>query len=241
MTVQITEIQRVLTSFAHAEQVVVAANGSATDVPALWQPIARCEDAQTRCSVATSLWGSSFLDLVPHFAEKLTTELADVRCGHLRGEAVLVYAFEHFDADVRHVICWIGWDPALARDVEFRFAQAIPDPLRRFYRNVHAGFLAPDWASNGPIQPRHLQTYAEYVGCPQGLPATNWPPDEVAPTRLLVLATTGGDLHVCVSPDLPPGQAMTIYGGVPDLPEDCGDLLDDTMTAQLEDPAGDGT
>ncbi|WP_156349411.1 MULTISPECIES: hypothetical protein [unclassified Mycobacterium] len=115
-----------------------------------------------------------------------------------------------------------------------RFAEAIPDPVRRFYRETHAGFVGPDWMSNGPIQPRHLQTYAEYLGCPEGLPESNWPQGAVDPTRLLLLATTA-DSHVCVSPDLPAGQAITVYGGVPEPPDDFGALLDETMTAQLDE------
>lgn len=234
MTVEITEIEEVLGRFAHSEPVVLAEPGSAADVPEPWRPIAHSDAAEARCRAAISLWNSDFLHLVPGFAQAVETELADVRIGHLAGEAVLVYALEHYDDDQRHVVCWIGWDPALARDAELRFAEAIPAPVRRFYREAHAGFVAPDWMSNGPIQPRHLQTYAEYLGCPEGLPESNWPPDAVDPTRLLLLATSG-DSHLCVSPDLPPGQALTVYGGVPEPPEDVGGLLDETMTAQLDE------
>ncbi|EFG77205.1 hypothetical protein HMPREF0591_2907 [Mycobacterium parascrofulaceum ATCC BAA-614] len=234
MTVENIEIERVLGRFAHSEPVVLAATGSGADVPESWQPIARSDAAEARRMAALSLWNSDFLQLVPDFAQALETELADVRIGHLAGEAVLVYALEHYDDDQRHVVCWIGWDPALSRDAELRFAEAIPDPVRRFYRETHAGFVAPDWMSNGPIPPRHLQTYAEYLGCPEGLPESNWPPDAVDATRLLLLATTA-DAHLCVSPDLPPGQALTVYGGVPEAPEDFGALLDETMTAQLDE------
>ncbi|OBH01574.1 hypothetical protein [Mycobacterium sp. E3247] len=234
MTVEIAEIQEVLGRFAHSEPVVLAGTGSKVDVREAWQPIAHSDAAETRRRVAVSLWNRDFLELVPNFTHALTTELADVRVGHHAGESVLVYALEHYDADRRNVACWIGWDPALSNDAELRFAEALPDPLRRFYRETHAGFVAPDRLSNGPIQPRDLQTYAEYLGCPQGLPESNWPQDAVDPTRLLLLATTA-DSHLCVSPDLPLGQAITVYGGVPEPPEDVGTLLDETMTAQLDE------
>lgn len=236
MTVDTTEIEGVLGSVAHSEPVRIAEVGASVDVPKSWQPIARSTLAESRRRVAVSLWHQDFLKLIPNFAQTLKTELADVRFAHVGGEAVLVYAFEHFDADRREVVCWIGWDPMLCRNTGLRFAEAIPDALRRFYRETHAGFVAPDWLSNGPIQPRHLQTYAEYLGCPEGLPTSNWPQDQLDATRLLLVATTG-DAHVCVSPDLPAGQALTVYGGVPEDPEDFGTLLDDTMTIQLDEPA----
>ncbi|ORB43146.1 hypothetical protein BST39_08530 [Mycobacterium paraseoulense] len=230
---QIAEIETILGSVAHSEPVVLAEIGSGTDVPESWRPIAHSDAAGARRLAAVSLWNSDFLELVPTFAHVFTTELADVRLGHVAGESVLVYAVEHHDADQRHVRCWIGWDPALSHNTELRFAEAIPNAVRRFYREAHAGFVAPDWMSNGPIQPRHLQTYAEYLGCPQGLPRSNWPRDAVDPRRLLLLATTA-DSHVCVSPDLPLGQAVTVYGGTPEDPEDFGTLLDQTMTAQFD-------
>lgn len=232
MTVQAAEIETILGSVAHSEPVVLAEIGCTADVPEPWRPIARSDAAQARRVAAVSLWNSDFLELVPTFAGAFETELADVRLGHVMGEAVLVYAFEHYDAGQRHVVCWIGWDPALSKATELRFAEAIPDAVRRFYREAHAGFVGPDWTSNGPIQPRHLQTYAEYLGCPQGLPESNWPRDALDPTRLLLLAATADSL-VCLSPDLPPGQAVAVYGGVPEDPGDFGTLLDQTMTAQF--------
>ncbi|WP_156744997.1 hypothetical protein [Mycobacterium sp. E2238] len=234
MTVEITEIEAILGRVTHSEPVILAEIGRTADVPESWRPIAQSDAAEARRVAAVSLWNNDFLDLVPTFARAFQTELADVRLGHVMGEAVLVYAIEHYDAGRRHVVCWIGWDPALCNTTELRFAEAIPDAVRRFYRETHAGFVGPDWMSNGPIQPRHLQTYAEYLGCPEGLPESNWPRDAVDPTRLLLLATTAGS-HVCLSPDLPPGQAVTVYGGVPEDPEDFGTLLDETMTAQFDE------
>ena len=236
MTVETAEIERVLVSVAHSDAVVLTPTA---DLPANWRPIADSDDAQTRRSTAMSLWHKDFLDLVPNFADALNTELTDVRVGQVRGESVLVYAFEHFEGGDRSVVCWLGWDTATFGDHDPPFFDSVPEPVRRFYRDVHAGFVAPDWNSNGPRQPRYLQPYADYLGCPDGVP--NWPEGQVDSTRLLLLATTGGDVHLCVSPDLPPGQAVTVYSGVPDPPGDFATLLDDAMTAQFDDPDWGGT
>ena len=234
MTVEIAEIEQVLGSVAHSEPVVVAPG---PQVPERWRAIAESDDPEVRRQGAMSLWNNDFLELVPEFASALQSELADVRVGHVGDDAVLIYAFEHYDAGGpdRHVVCWIGWDPALFTDAETPLFGSIPEPVQTFYRDVHAGFIGPDWLSYGPIQPRHLQTYAEFVDLPEGVP--DWPEGEPDSTRLLVLASTGGNVHLCVSPDLPAGQALTVYDGVADPPEEFSELLDHTMTAQLVDPA----
>lgn len=233
MTVEIGEIEQVLESVAHSEPVGVAPG---PHVPERWRPIAEADDPQTRRLTAVSLWNNDFLELVPDFAAALQSELADVRVGHVGGDAVLIYAFEHYDAGGpdRYVVCWIGWDPALFTDAATSLFGAIPHPVQAFYRDVHAGFTGPDWLSYGPIQPRHLQTYAELVGFPEGVP--NWPEEDPDSTRLLVLASTGGNVHLCVSPDLAVGQALTVYDGVADPPEDFSRLLDHTMTEYFVDP-----
>jgi hypothetical protein len=233
MTVELAEIQQVLGSVEHSEPVVVAAGPT---VPQRWRPIAESDNPRTRRQIAMSLWNPDFLELVPDFAAALRSELADVRVGHLGGDAVLVYAFEHYDAGGpdRYVVCWIGWDPALFTDAETPLFSSIPPPVQTFYRFVHAGFLGPDWLSYGLVQPRHLQSYAEFVDFPEGVP--DWPEEDPDSTRLLVLASTGGNVHLCVSPDLGAGQALTIYDGVADPPEDFSRLLDHTMTEYFVDP-----
>ncbi|MDT5009594.1 MAG: hypothetical protein QOH57_1211 [Mycobacterium sp.] len=233
MTVQLAEIEQVLGSVEHSESVVL---DPGPQMPERWRPIADSDDPQARRQAALSLWNADFLALVPDFAAALESELADVHVGHLGDDAVLVYAFEHYDAGGpdRYVVCWIGWDPALFTDSETPLFSSIPQPVQAFYRDVHAGFLGPDWLSYGLIQPRHLQSYAEFVGLPEGVP--DWPEEDPDSTRLLVLASTGGNVHLCVSPDLDDGQALTIYDGVADPPEDFDALLDHTMTEYFVDP-----
>ncbi|MDT5092577.1 MAG: hypothetical protein QOH60_1940 [Mycobacterium sp.] len=233
MTVETAEIEEALQRYPHSEPVVL---GPGPQVPQAWRAIADSDDPEARRLSAVSLWNNEFLEIVPNFAAALRSKLADVRVGHIGNDAVLVYAFEHFDAGGpdRYVLCWIGWDPALFTDAEVPLFDAIPQQLQTFYRDVHAGFLDPEWLYYGPYQPRYLETYAKSVDFPEGVPG--WPEEDVDSTRLLVLAATGGNVYLCVSPDLPGGQALTVYDGVADEPDDFSRLLDHTMTAYFVDP-----
>jgi hypothetical protein len=232
-TVELAEIEETLGRYEHSEPVVI---GPGPTLPEPWSAIARAGDAATRRRAALGLWNLDFLDLIPVFAAALRSELADVRVGHIGDDAVLIYAFEHFDgASDRYVLCWIGWDPALFTDSATPLFGAIPQPLQRFYRKVHAGFLDPEWLYYGPAQPRHLANILDFVGLSDG--DIEWPEEDPDPARTLVLGSTGGNVHLCVSPDLPDGQAFTVYDGVADPPEDFSGLLDHTMTAYFLDPA----
>jgi hypothetical protein len=235
MTVDLAEITRILDREQHSEPITLVEPGSvpSQSVPDAWRPIATSEDPETRRLTTLALWNREFLYLVPQFAHALRTELADVRVGHLQGEAVLVYAFEHVDAGERFVQCWIGWDPATFDDAEPPFYDCIPEPLQKFYRQVHAGFTAPDRRSFGPMRPKYLVTLATREGWPDGIP--DWGED-IPSTRLLLVAATYSEVNCCVSPDLPRGQALAVYRGVADPPTEFGALLDTTMQAQFLEP-----
>jgi hypothetical protein len=232
MKVELREIEQVLGAFPNSEPVVIAPR---EPMPERWRPIAQSDEPQVRRDIALSLWNTDFLALVPDFAAALQAELADVRAGSIGGEAVLIYAFEHIYGSQRTVVCWIGWDPALFTISTPPLFGSIPRPLQTFYRDVHAGFLDPERLFYGPVQPRHLADYADFVGLPEGVPG--WPEEDPESTRLLVVASTGGNVHLCVSPDLPEGQALTVYDGVADPPEDFGGLLDHTMMQYFVDSA----
>jgi hypothetical protein len=45
--------------------------------------------------------------------------------------------------------------------------------------------------------------------------------------------TIADTTYYCVSPDLPPGQAVEVYEGQPYDPEDFGSLLDKVMIASF--------
>jgi hypothetical protein len=234
MSVELAEIVGVLSREHYPEPPTLAPPGSAPTepVPEQWRPILESDDAETRRLTALALWNREFLELVPRFAHVLRTELADVRVGHQRGEAVLVYAFEHHDYGERVVTCWIGWDPATFGDAEPPLYECVPEPLRVFYRQVHAGFTAPDRESFGPNSPKYMRTLAG-IGHFTEDDADLWDGQDIPWTRLLIVAIAD-TTYYCVSPDLPPGQAVQVYEGQPDDPEDFGPLLDKVMIASFE-------
>lgn len=233
MSVELAEIVRILDREEYAEPLTLEPPGSvpAEPVPEQWRSILESDDAGTRRLIALSLWNRELLDLVPQFAQELRTNLVDVRVGHHHGEAVLVYAFEHIDYGERVVTCWIGWDPATFGDAEPPFNAWVPEPLQVFYRQVHAGFTASNWEF-GPIRPKYLRTLAGVLHATED-DADLWEGQDIPWTRLLVVAITG-TVYYCVSPDLPPGQAVQVADGQPDDPEDFGPLLDKAMMYYFE-------
>ena len=94
----------------------------AEPVPEQWRPILESDDAESRRLTALS-WNREFLDLVPQFAQALRTELADVRVGQLKGEAVLVYAFEYFFSGERYLACSHSTPPS-ARPLRYLSSRA---------------------------------------------------------------------------------------------------------------------
>ncbi|MFE3192606.1 hypothetical protein ACFXHA_26605 [Nocardia sp. NPDC059240] len=231
MAVELAEIRQCLARGDEVPEVVFPDLGSAEllDVPVRWRATVEAIDPQERCRAALSLWNSEFLELVPTFAENFRSELAEVRIGRVENQWVLIYAAEHYD-DERYVACWIGWDPTTFGDRRPPLWDAIPEPVQRFLREVHAGFTAPDWRSFGPVQPRRMLTFAARSGYPDGIPGWNAAVDS---TRLLPLAATYSGLLACVSPDLPPGQAVLIYQGDLDPSRDVGQVLDKILDTRF--------
>ena len=229
---ELTDIRRALDEYEADDPLTLAPSSSVPiePVPERWRPILDSDDAETRRLVALSLWNREFLDLVPQFAQALSTKLADVRVGHLHGEAVLVYAFAHPDRNERVVTCWIGWDPATFGDAEPPFYECVPEPLRVFYEQVHAGFTVPDRESSGPNSPEYLRTLADRLGITED-DSDLWA-GQIPWTRLLVI-TLADTTYYCVSPDLPAGQAVEVADSEPDDPEDFGPLLDRVMMASF--------
>lgn len=240
MAVELAEIEQCL---AREDEVPETVTFPPPDSPELhraperWRAIAEAADARARCREALSLWNTDLLELVPTFAATFTSELADVRLGRIADEWVLVYALEHFDADTRYVVCWIGWDPATFGDTTPPLWDSVPPPLQTFLLEVHAGFTAPNWMSFGPVQPHRMLTLAAMNGYPDGIPDWADTPDA---TRLLPLAATYSGLYCCVSPDLPADEAVLVYRGELDPPQDVGTLLDrilDTRFAVVDQEA----
>ncbi|MGW4247901.1 hypothetical protein [Nocardia sp. NPDC004722] len=231
MAVGLAEIQRRLAREGEVPEIVLPDLGSAepVDIPKRWRAIAEATDPRDRCRAALSLWNSEFWEMVPTFAETFRSELADVRIGRVEEQWVLIYAAEHYD-DERSVVCWIGWDPATFGDSEPPLWDSIPKPLQRFLREVHAGFTAPDWRSFGPVQPSRMLTLAARNGYPEGIPGWKAAIDS---TRLLPLAATYSGLLACVSPDLPPGQAVLIYQSDLDPARDVGPVLDEILDTRF--------
>ncbi|MGW4241187.1 hypothetical protein [Nocardia sp. NPDC004722] len=193
--------------------------------PAAWTGIANEREPRERCAAALALWNQDFLDAIPRFAARLTSELSDARVG-LRGdgECVVVYVMEHFDEDDRYVVCWIGRDPATFGEHPPVMWECVPSSLRTFLRQVHAGFTSPYELFFGPIAPRLWLPLATVRGFPEGMPDWDQVPDA---SRLLPISTAYSGIAACVSPDLPLGQAVVAdQDGELNSPDDFGHVLD---------------
>jgi hypothetical protein len=110
------------------------------------------------------------------------------------------------------------------------FWQSFPQPLRVFLHEVHAGFISSG-AGFGPLPPSHMQTLAKLADFPDGIPM--WDEmAEIASTRLVLVASDGGLMRFCLSPDLTPGQVALVYEGDVD-PQDLSTELDELMMSRL--------
>ncbi|MFC4535769.1 hypothetical protein [Sphaerisporangium dianthi] len=200
-----------------------------TRFPESWRPIARSSDPAHRHRSALALWSREFLDLVPRFAGALETRFFDVRAGVTGDRPVLVYVAEAEDGGY---VSWIGYDP---RDFGEPppFWESFPGPLRVFLREVHAGFVSGRQAAFGPARPVSMDTLANLADYPDGVPG--WEDAEMSTTRLVQIATDGGHLYYCLSPDLSPGEIALIYEGDIDR-QDFSAQLDELMMSRLEDP-----
>ena len=202
-------------------------------VPTLWQPIVSATDADTRASIALSLWTPEFLQFLPEFAHIMRTELADARVITIDDEPLLAYVVEHIRPDHRVVAVWLGTPPGGMDTTPARpeLAAAIPPAVRGFMAEVHGRFTAPDLTNFGfgPIDA--MVTLAQIWQLNADLPG--WPPP--APDRLLVLMSTSTDLRVCVSPDLPSGICEVIYrSDDPDPPQSVSEALDEVLLDRFD-------
>ncbi|MFC7548995.1 hypothetical protein [Plantactinospora sp. GCM10030261] len=201
-------------------------------VPEPWQPIARSSDPASRCATALARWNAEFCDKVPTFMAAFRAQLADVRVWLTdRGEHLLVYVVRDGDWQA----CWIGWDPWSAGPKP-RFWEHFPGWLRAFLDEVHGGFTQP-WGNSGPLSREDMLTLAEIADEPDGIPgwldAWDDPAGRICSTRLVRIATNGGNLDYCLSPDLTPEQVALVYEGDID-PQDLASELDDLMSRDLD-------
>ncbi len=102
-----------------------------------------------------------------------------------------------------------------------------------FLRHVHAGFTSAGPIDLGPMHPRYMQTIAEMAGEPDGF--ADWDEvQEIASTRLLRVASDGGMVHYCVSPDLEADQLAIVFEGDID-PTHYGVALDSLLMVGLDE------
>jgi hypothetical protein len=209
--------------------------GEAKDLaqlPEHWHPIAEGSDPASRRAAAMAWWPAAFLDLAPEFAQRLTDHLTDVRACFAESEAepVLVYRADP--------VVWIGRDPRTFTILS-SFWDHLPRPAQDFQRQTHSAFTFPDRESYGLMHPAHMGTIAELARRPAGI--RGW--DEamaartgrrIASNRLLTVTRDCGNLWLCVSPDLPDGQAATVYEGDVDV-EDFTSAFDNLMVMAFED------
>jgi hypothetical protein len=195
-------------------------------VPDRWRPIATASGPQERREAALALWNQDFLDLVPRFAGALRSRLVDVRAYLADGSPVLVY----LAAAGGGPVSWVGFDPRTFGEPP-PFWGGFPQPLRAFLHDVHAGYVSGGDAGFGPLPPAHMQTLATLADSPDGIPG--WDDEaEIRSSRLVLIATDGGLLRLCVTPDLAPGEVALVYEG--DIERrDLGRELDDLMVSRF--------
>ncbi|WP_433392671.1 hypothetical protein [Micromonospora sp. KLBMP9576] len=206
---------------------VEAAPTGPRQLPPQWQPIAAAADAGARLALALDLWNPALLDALPRFAAGLRSRFVDARPCLADGEPALLYLARHPDG---HLLSWLGRDPA--GFVQPQFWQHFPEPLRVFLREVHAGFTSGGHTAFGPVHPRHMQTIAEQAGEPDGL--ADWDEEQdIASTRLLLVASNGGMVNYCVSPELGADELAIVFEGDID-PTPYGEALDRLLIRRLE-------
>jgi hypothetical protein len=199
-------------------------------LPLAWRPIAEAAHAADRREAALSLWNPDLLATLPEFGRALTDDLVDVRVCRLRGDWTLVYIAV---ARTGEQITWIGWDPATFGVSRPVFWETLPEPLRTFLVDVHAGFTAPDGESYGVIRPSQMLTYAAWGGFDGPIPG--WDDDaRISSTALMFVTRDSGLLHYCVSPELPPGGVALVYEGDIDVKPDIAHELDQLMAGRFD-------
>ncbi|GHF07159.1 hypothetical protein GCM10017786_45960 [Amycolatopsis deserti] len=213
----------------HPVQLVEPGTPEADRVPPGWRAIAASDDPAARRAAALALWNPDFLELVPRFARALRENLADVRLAVLRGDPVLLYLVR--PARPPYTV-WVGWHPDTFGATPPNWA-ALPAPLRRFLREVHAGFTATDWQSFGPVQPASMMSFAEWAGFDGPIPGWDGSDGRIASDRLFFVAKDGGLLHHCTSPDLEAGKVALVYEGDVEI-ADFAPALDELMAGRFD-------
>jgi hypothetical protein len=199
-------------------------------LPPAWRPIAEAARAADRREAALSLWNPDFLAALPEFARALPGSLVDVRPCRLRGDWTLAYIAL---TRAGEQVTWIGWDPASAGTSRPVFWETLPEPLRAFLVDVHAGFTAPDGESYGLTRPSGMLTYAAWGGFDGPIPG--WDDDaDISSTALMFVTRDSGLLHYCVSPELPPGSVALVYEGDIDVKPDIAHELDQLMAERFD-------
>lgn len=233
-TVDFAELRERLARAGWPLQLAEADSPEFARLPERWRPIALATDPEARGLAALALWNQEFLDLIPGFAEQFRARLLDVRAGVLPSTSVLLYAVQGSGADP---LVWVAGDPGRFGTPP-PFWESLPQPARTFLREVHAGFTAPDQDSFGLMHPADMQTIAAMAGYPDGLPG--WAEADAAETgriasnRLLRITKDSGNLLLCVSPDLPDGDAALVYEGDVD-PQEFGSALDELMASAFDE------
>ena len=123
-------------------------------IPAAWWPVAESSDPEERKQAARALWNEDFLALIPRYAEALRTALVDVRVARhdvLFSRPTLDYVLRD---DEDELFVWAAEDPRLFGDSEEPpLFEAVPEPVARFLREVHAGYTAYDGEAAGLASP----------------------------------------------------------------------------------------
>lgn len=185
-------------------------------LPVQWRGVVGASSAEERRRAALASWNDEFLGLLPRFADALHTRLLDVRAisSPAEDQPMLVYILS---GAADPYALWIGWSPTSSGSDDPPFFEALPAPAQTFLRDVHAGFSAPDAESCGLTPPSDMTTMAQWAECPDGIPdwdGYGW--EDCAPIdsrRLLRVTGYGADYSLCVSPDLPAGQALAYSDG----------------------------
>lgn len=236
----VPEILDQLTNEFVSARLIDAGSEESASIPAAWQPVLDAGDPDKRARIALSLWNQAFLDMLPRFARVFPARLQDVRVFWLRtaldaprGRFVLVYLTGRDDEN--RLILWIGWDPASFGEHEPDYFETIPEPVRDFLRQTHAGFTGEDFESDGLRSPSQMVTLAQAAGVPEGEPGweIGYGDVRIDSTRLLWTAWNGSQMYYCTSPDLPADTITVLYEGDLDPPTGFGIALDDLLIRRL--------
>jgi hypothetical protein len=198
-------------------------------LPDGWRVLFDTPEPADRCRTALSGWPPPVVEALPRFAAALTARLTDVQPALCGAVPVLAHLARGDDGGPR---AWVGFPPLPPGSSPPWFWPAVPAFLRTFSERWHAGFVAADGESCGPLPPKLVRTLAERAGGPDGIPG--WDGEgRISSTRLVRVATNGALLDYCVSPDLPAGRLALVYEGDID-PQDAGEALDALMLSGFD-------